>query len=252
MTTVAAVQLELREEVSPERRRHQVRALVADVDADLILLPELWEVGPFAVAANLDLAVPLDTWVSHMADLAPGRVLHAGSFLERDGDDLYNTSVVFGPDGGVLATYRKIHLFGFDTGEAVTLKAGTDVVTVETPLGTTGLATCYDLRFPELFRALTETGATAVLLPTGWPTVRIAAWDLLTRARATENQLWLVGANSTGISNGTELGGHTVVVDPWGEVAAEVSGPGILTIDLDPDLPGRVRDDFPVLRDRRL
>ncbi|MEI2619980.1 MAG: nitrilase-related carbon-nitrogen hydrolase [Candidatus Nanopelagicales bacterium] len=167
MTRVAAVQLNLSDEESAATRRHRVRQMVADIDADLILLPELWEIGPFAVAENLDAAVPLETWCRHMSDLAPGRVLHAGSFLERDGDDLYNTSVVFGPDGEVLATYRKIHLFGFDTGEAVTLSAGKDVVTVQTPLGVTGLATCYDLRFPEMFRALTDAGATAVLIPTG-------------------------------------------------------------------------------------
>lgn len=244
MTTVAAVQLDLRDDVSPDKRRHDVRSLVFGIDADLILLPELWEVGPFAVAENLDLAVPLDTWVAHMSDLAPGRVVHAGSFLERDGEDLYNTSVVFGPDGEVLATYRKIHLFGFDTGEAVTLSAGRDVVVVDTPLGRTGLATCYDLRFPELFRAFVDAGATAVLLPTGWPEVRIEAWDLLIRARAVENQLWIVGANSEGVSNGTVMGGHSVIVDPTGAVTTDT--------ELDPDLPARVRHDFPVLRDRRL
>jgi predicted amidohydrolase len=252
MTTVAAVQLDLRDDSSPEKRRHEVRGLVAGLDCDIVLLPELWEVGPFAVAENLDHAVPLETWVAHMADLAPGRILHAGSFLERDGEDLFNTSVVFGPQGEVLATYRKIHLFGFDTGEAVTLTAGSDVVVVETPLGTTGLATCYDLRFPELFRALTDAGATAVLMPTGWPDARIGAWDLLTRARATENQSWFVGANSTGTSNGVPMGGHTIVVDPWGGEVARLAEPGVLRADLDPDLPRRVRHDFPVLRDRRL
>lgn len=252
MTRVAAVQLRLSDDDDPATRRHRVRSLVATIDADLVVLPELWEVGPFAVAENLDHAVPLDTWVRHMRDLAPGRALHAGSFLERDGDDLYNTSVVFGPDGEVLATYRKIHLFGFDTGEAVTLSAGTDLVTVETPLGTTGLATCYDLRFPEMFRALTDLGATAVLIPTGWPAARIRHWNLLAAARATENQIWLVGANTTGISNGTSMGGHSLVVDPWGEVAGDLTEPGVLLMDLDPQRPAQVRADFPVLRDRKL
>jgi predicted amidohydrolase len=252
MVTVAAVQLELRDDVSPEQRRHRIRTLVAGLEADLILLPELWEVGPFAVAENLDHAVPLETWVSHMADLAPGRFLHAGSFLERDGDRLFNTSVVFGPDGNVLATYRKIHLFGFDTGEAVTLDAGSDLAVLETPLGTTGLATCYDLRFPEMFRALGDAGASAVLVPTGWPTRRIAHWDVLTRARAVENQMWILGANSVGASNGVELGGHSVLVDPWGVAVGEQQDAGILRHDIDPDLPHRARQDFPVLRDRRL
>lgn len=252
MTRVAAVQLALSDEEDAATRRHRVRQMVAGIDADLILLPELWEIGPFAVAENLDLAVPLQTWVQHMFDLAPGRTLHAGSFLERDGEDLYNTSVVFGPDGDVLATYRKIHLFGFDTGEAVTLSAGERVVTVETPLGTTGLATCYDLRFPEMFRALTDAGATAVLIPTGWPTPRISRWSLLAAARATENQVWLIGANSVGVSNRMPMGGHTLIADPWGEVVGDLTEPGVLTMELDPDRPAQVRAEFPVLRDRKL
>lgn len=252
MTSVAAVQLNLRDDQDPATRRHRVRSLVADLDADLIVLPELWEVGPFAVAQNLDHAVPLATWAAHMSDLAPGRVLHAGSFLERDGDHVYNTSVVFGPHGEVLGTYRKVHLFGFDTGEAVTLGAGTELVTVQTPLGMTGLATCYDLRFPELFRALAAAGATAFLVPTGWPTPRIRHWRTLAQARAIENQAWLVGANSAGVSNGTALGATTLMVDPWGDVVAELNEPGVLRAELDPDQPGVVRSQFPVLRDRRL
>lgn len=252
MTSVAAVQLELTDAHDSQRRRHQVRESLAGIDAELILLPELWEIGPFAVAENLDLAVPMETWCDHMHDLAPGRVLHAGSFLERDGDALFNTSVVFGPDGSVLATYRKIHLFGFDSGEAAVLSAGTEVITVQTPLGLTGLATCYDLRFPELFRAFTDAGATAVLVPTGWPTTRITRWRLLAAARAAENQTWLVGANSCGVSNGVALGGQTLIADPWGEVIADLNGPGVLRADLDPGFPDTVRVDFPVLRDRRL
>lgn len=251
MTRVAAVQLDLGGE-SPQTRRHRVAQMLSEVEADIILLPELWEIGPFAVAENLDLAVPREAWFDTMRAMAPGRVLHAGSFLERDGDGLYNTSVVFGPDGDVLATYRKIHLFGFDTGEAAALTAGEQVVTVETPLGVTGLATCYDLRFPELFRAFTDAGATAVLIPTGWPTARITRWQLLAAARAAENQTWVIGANSVGSSNGVPLGGHTMVADPWGEVVADMTEPGVLYADLDPGYPDQVRVDFPVLRDRRL
>lgn len=252
MTRVAAVQLSLSDEQDAATRRHLVRQQVSTIDADLILLPELWEVGPFAVAENVDHAVPMETWCQHMSDLAPGRTLHAGSFLERDGEDLYNTSVVFGPDGTVLATYRKVHLFGFDSGEAATLSAGTRVVTLETPLGVTGLATCYDLRFPEMFRALTDAGATSVLIPTGWPTQRIARWSLLTAARAAENQAWMIGANTLGVSNGVPMGGHTMIANPWGDVVGDLVQPGVLLMDLDPGFPAQVRAEFPVLRDRRL
>ena len=252
MTRVAAVQLELSDENSASGRRDAVRDLVPGLDADLILLPELWEIGPFAVARNLDSAVTLDQWCEQMTGLAPGRTVHAGSFLERDGEDLYNTSVVFGPDGEVVGIYRKIHLFGFDAGEAVTLTAGDRPVVVQTPLGPTGLATCYDLRFPELFRALTDAGATSVLIPTGWPTVRIRHWQLLAAARAAENQLWVIGANSVGSSGGVELGGHTLVADPWGDTLEALTEPGVLDMELDPHLPHEVRAGFPVLRDRRL
>ena len=252
MTTVAAVQVNLRDDDDPSQRRHRMRRQLESIDAELILLPELWEIGPFAVAENVDHAVPLETWVAHMSDLAPGRVLHAGSFLERDGDHMFNTSVVFGPQGEVLATYRKIHLFGFDTGEAVTLTAGADIVTLQTPLGVTGLATCYDLRFPEMFRALTDAGATAVLIPTGWPERRIGHWRTLTAARAIENQLWVVGANSAGTSNGTQMGASTLVVGPWGATVADLREPGVLQVELNADLPADTRVQFPVLRDRRL
>ncbi|MEI2619979.1 MAG: nitrilase-related carbon-nitrogen hydrolase [Candidatus Nanopelagicales bacterium] len=82
--------------------------------------------------------------------------------------------------------------------------------------------------------------------------MRITKWSLLAAARATENQLWVVGANSAGVSNDMVMGGHSVIVDPWGEVTAELTQAGVISADLDPDLPHRVRAEFPVLRDRRL
>ena len=150
MTRVAAVRLALSDGEDPSTRRHQVRQLIAGIDAELILMPGVVEVGPFAVAENLDLAVPLETWVRHMVGPWP-RVapLHAGSFLERRRRPVQHLGRVR-PGRRVLATYRKIHLFGFDTGGRHPGSGG-DIVTVETPLGTTGLATCYDLRFPEMF-----------------------------------------------------------------------------------------------------
>jgi predicted amidohydrolase len=133
------------------------------------------------------------------------------------------------------------------------LSGGEDLVVTHTPLGATGLATCYDLRFPELFRALTERGATAVLLTSGWPRVRLEHWDVLTRARAIENQYWVIACNQVGEQHGVVLGGGSVVIDPRGDVVARAGvGEEILVAEVDPLLSEQARGQFPVLNDIRL
>jgi predicted amidohydrolase len=180
--------------------------------------------------------------------------LHAGSFAERDSDaKIYNTSVLINPNGEVIATYRKVHLFGFDSGEAAALTGGSNIVVAETVLGKTGLSTCYDLRFPELFRMLGEQQATAVIVSSGWPQVRLDAWDVLVRARAIENQCWIFACNEIGTQGSVELGGHSQIVSPKGEVIAKASDDEcIVYAAIDPKLPAIVRAEFPVLRDIRI
>jgi predicted amidohydrolase len=120
-------------------------------------------------------------------------------------------------------------------------------------LGATGLATCYDLRFPELFRALTEGGATLVILTSGWPTPRIEHWDVLTRARAIENQMWVIACNEVGSQPGIELGGRSVVIDPKGVVVAQAgTEEEVLVVEVDPDASAAWREQFPVLKDIRV
>ena len=189
--------------------------------AELVVLPELWVQGGFAFGTFAATAEPLDgPLVRRLGDAARdlGAWLHGGSVVERAADGrLFNTSVLLGPDGTLAATYRKIHLFGFSAGETSVLSAGTDVVTTDVDGTTGGLATCYDLRFPELFRAFVDRGAELVLLPSAWPTPRIAHWSLLTRARAVEDQAYVVAVNGCGDQGGSlALGGRSVVVDPWG------------------------------------
>jgi predicted amidohydrolase len=154
----------------------------------------------------------------------------------------------------VAAVYPKIHLFGFDSGEAAMLDSGSTPVVVPTPLGVTGLATCYDLRFPELFRALVDDGATAFLLTSGWPDARIEHWNVLLRARAIENLAWVVACNEVGTHAGVLLGGRSSVIDPWGEVV--VQGPAdrecLVVAGIDPSRSDEARERFPALRDRRL
>ncbi|MBZ4016515.1 carbon-nitrogen family hydrolase [Streptomyces purpurogeneiscleroticus] len=239
-------------------RRERVASLVrSQAAADLVVLPELWPVGAFAFDAFEEVAEALDGPTHQVMSAAArdaGVWLHAGSVIERGADGvLYNTSLVYSPDGERAAQYRKIHRFGFDKGEATLLGAGTDPVTVALPDATLGLATCYDLRFPELFRQLVDAGARTLVVPAGWPARRRAHWSLLARARAVENQTYVLACGTGGTHAGVEQAGHSVIVDPWGEVLAE-AGPDeeIISAELDPELVGKVRHSFPVLRDRVL
>ncbi|WP_037916292.1 carbon-nitrogen family hydrolase [Actinacidiphila yeochonensis] len=247
----------------PADRRARVAALVrAQVGADLVVLPELWPVGAFASDAFADEAEPLgpaldaSPTAEAMAAAArdAGVWLHAGSVVERDADGpLFNTSLVFAPDGSLRAAYRKIHRFGFDRGEATLMAAGQTVTTVRHPAAVLGLATCYDLRFPELFRLLVDAGAEVLVLPAGWPARRLPHWRVLVQARAVESQAYVLACGTAGTHAGVEQAGHSLVVDPWGEILAE-AGPGeqVLTVDFDPARVAATRAEFPVLRDRVL
>ncbi|MFI8824306.1 carbon-nitrogen family hydrolase [Streptomyces sp. NPDC053431] len=241
-----------------EDRRARVARLVREERgaAELVVLPELWPMGAFAYEAFAAEAEPLKgaTYQAMSAAARDAEVwLHAGSIVEAVSGALYNTSLVFSPDGELAASYRKIHRFGFDKGEAVLMAAGEDLVTVDLPKLTVGVATCYDLRFPELFRGLVDAGAQAFVVPAGWPARRRAHWTLLAQARAVENQAYVLACGTAGTHAGVEQAGHSIVVDPWGEVLAE-AGPGeeILRVDLDPAKVTTTREQFPALKDRVL
>ncbi|MFC9314175.1 carbon-nitrogen family hydrolase [Streptomyces nigra] len=252
------LQIDVNEDESVESRRVRVASLVREqAGADLVVLPELWTTGAFAYEGFGTEAEPLEgPTYEAMAKAASdaGVWLHAGSVPERDPDGpLYNTSLVFSPSGDLAAAYRKIHRFGFDKGEAVLMGAGRDLVTVRLPDTTLGLATCYDLRFPELFRGLVDAGAETLVIPAGWPERRRAHWTLLAQARAVENQAYVLACGTAGTHAGVPQAGHSIVVDPWGEVLAQ-AGPGeeVLTVEFDPGRVAVTRDQFPALKDRVL
>ncbi|WP_030320086.1 carbon-nitrogen family hydrolase [Streptomyces sp. NRRL B-3229] len=252
------IQIAVDEHESVESRRGRVAALVRDqAGADLVVLPELWTTGAFAFEEFGHAAEPLEgpTYES-MAKAASdtGVWLHAGSIPERDPDGtLYNTSLVFSPSGELAAGYRKIHRFGFDKGEAVLMGRGEDLVTVRLPGTTVGVATCYDLRFPELFRGLVDAGAETLVIPAGWPERRRAHWTLLAQARAVENQAFVLACGTAGTHAGVPQAGHSIVVDPWGEVLAEAGADEeVLTVEFDPGKVAATREQFPALKDRVL
>ena len=260
------LQIAVDEGESIDARRRRVASLVREqAGADLVVLPELWTTGAFAFESFGAEAEPLEgPTYEAMAKAASdaGVWLHAGSIPERAAADsgsaagdgpLYNTSLVFSPAGELAATYRKIHRFGFDKGEAVLMGAGSELVTVRLPETTLGLATCYDLRFPELFRGLVDAGAETVVVPAGWPERRRAHWSLFARARAVEDQVFVLACGTAGSHAGVPQAGYSVVVDPWGEVLAEAgAGEEVLTVEFDPAKVGATREQFPALKDRVL
>ncbi|MFD8618037.1 MULTISPECIES: carbon-nitrogen family hydrolase [unclassified Streptomyces] len=252
------IQIAVDPDESVEARRERAASLVvAQRGADLVVLPELWPVGAFAYTLFEQEAEPLQGpthEVMAKAAAEAGVWLHAGSFVERAPDGtLYNTALVFSPDGERSALYRKIHRFGFDKGEAAMMGAGDELVTVALPQTTLGLATCYDLRFPEQFRGLVDAGAETLVVSAGWPERRRAHWTLLAQARAVENQAYVLALGTAGSHADVPQAGHSIAVDPWGEVLAEAGADEeILTVEFDPAQVAATRERFPALKDRRL
>ena len=238
------------------------RAAAAD-GAGLVVLPEKFNV----LGTDEDYArgaEPLDgPTVAWARDLARElRIeLVAGSIVERrEGHDrLSNTSVHVAPDGGVRATYRKIHMFdvtveGMEYSESAACEPGDEIVVSETAEGTTlGLSVCYDLRFPELYRILAVRGARVITVPAAFtvPTGR-AHWELLLRARAVENQAFVVAADQFGPhAGGKESYGGSLIADPSGRVLARAdAGEGFAVADLDLDSQDELRERFPSLQNR--
>jgi predicted amidohydrolase len=188
-----------------------------------------------------------------------------GSYNEASDEPgrCYNTSVFFGPDGAVLATYRKIHLFDVDVpngvrfAESATCKPGEGTAVAATPLGRFGLSICYDLRFGELYRRLVDEGAEILTAPSAFTLATGKDhWEPLLRARAIETQCYVVAPAQHGKHDDgglTHTWGHAMIVDPWGiPVATAADGPGLALAEIDLDRVAAVRQAIPVARHRRL
>lgn len=257
MIRAALMQIAVTDEESVPARTARVLEATAAVAAehDLVVLPELWAVGAFAVDLFVEHSQrvdgPIATALSGIA-ARTGTWIFGGSIPEDCGPGFANTALVFAPDGSLAASYRKMHLFGFNGGETTVMMAGDQLAIFPSPLGLTGLATCYDLRFPELFRAMVDRGAQAFVIPSGWPERRVSHWKVLARARAIENQSYVLACNQTGTHAGVPMAGSSMIVDPQGEVIAEAgSGEQVLSATLDPTRVAAWRAAFPALSDRR-
>jgi deaminated glutathione amidase len=260
----AAVQLNATEDTGRNRARaDRLTRRAAALGAELVVLPEKWTV----LGSDEQLragAEPLDgptlAWARSTAHEL-GVDLIAGSLVERTPDGRHhNTSLHVGPDGELHAVYRKIHLFDVEVAGTVYRESdledpGEEVVLSRTAGGVElGMTVCYDLRFPELYRILALRGARVIVVPSAFTlTTTRDHWEVLVRARAIEDQAFVVAANQIGASGtGTQSGGRSLVVDPWGVVLAQAPDEEtVIVADLNLAKVDEVRGRLPSLANRR-
>jgi predicted amidohydrolase len=241
-----------------------IRAAAAQ-SARVVALPEvfIWRGVKKQERENAE-AIPGATseFLSHLAREL-GIYLLGGSILEEiaGSPKAYNTSLFFDPSGKLFASYRKIHLFDVDLANGVSAREsdtrafGESIVIAKTELCDMGLSICYDLRFPELYRTLVAKGAELIFVPSAFTAYTGQAhWETLLRARAIENQVYIIAPDQFGKSaNSFETYGHSMIVDPWGKVVANLpDGPGIVMAEIDLDYLAKIRAELPALDHRKL
>ncbi len=266
---VAAIQLSSGSDVGANLERADELLLEAATDAcSLAVLPENFALMPErgrdkAAHAEEPGSGPIQEFLSraacrHRLWIVGGSIPMVSPEAER----VYGACPVYSDSGAQVACYRKIHLFDVKLPdreesyrESHSMYPGTEAVSAETPWGRIGLTICYDLRFPELYRRLVEDDAIMFTIPAAFTVATGRAhWHTLVRARAIENLAYVVAPGQCGRHpDKRNTYGHSMIVDPWGRVLAEHSdGEGIIAATLDPELPTRLRREFPVLANRRL
>lgn len=253
---ISSIQLAISDRPKEHNIEHAIEMVDQAPPSDLIMLPEIWPCGFFS----------FDRYKSE-SELINGQTVNLfkekaielkcyilmGSFVERENDNYFNTTLLINPEGDIAAQFRKFHLFGYMSQESEILTPGDKVVVAKTPWGQSGFSTCYDLRFPELYRKMIDQNAQFFFVVSAWPLLRVAAWRLFNQVRAHENLAYLASCNCAGVNNGTKYAGHSMIVDPLGNILAEAGEEEeILTIDIDPELVSKTRNEFPALADRVL
>ncbi len=265
MATVAAVQMVSTPDVSENlATARRLVAQAVDQGASFVVLPEYWPI--MGMSDSDKVAHAEQQGRGPIQDCMAGLAREHGIWLvggtlplvSPDAGKVLNTTLVYNPQGEAASRYDKIHLFGFNKGsesydEARTIVPGEAVGSFEAPFGRVGLSVCYDLRFPELYRAMGECALIIVPAAFTYTTGR-AHWEVLLRARAIENQCYVLAAAQGGMHvNGRRTWGHSMLVDPWGEVKTVLpEGEGVIAGELDPVFLLGVRDSLPALRHRKM
>ncbi|MCL5951432.1 MAG: carbon-nitrogen family hydrolase [Chloroflexi bacterium] len=239
----------------PMQNLERARARIDEASergADVVVLPELWG-SAYDLEHAAAHATPLESGL--FADIAIAaqeqHIAVVGSLLEASEGRVYNTATFVDARGVCRGVYRKLHLVPM-LEEDKYLTPGEEAAVFDTAFGLCGLAVCYDLRFPELWRHYAIGGAVLVFLPSEWPTPRLSHWRTLVPARAIENQIFIAATNRVGSGKGERFGGHSMIVNPWGEMLAEGDEhEGLLVASIDLDEVQETRRRVPVFRDRR-
>lgn len=246
---------------NPEANLKKGEAFIAEAaqrKSDVICFPEMWTTG-FNWANNQRIAQEHEKIIQRIGDMAKRyHIWINGSILcLNENKKISNTSILFDSKGKTAATYRKAHLFSF-MHEDEHMEAGKSLCVVDTPWGLAGLSICYDIRFPELFRTYALKGVKMVFSPMAFPYPRLAHWKVLVRARAIENQMFVIGTNQVGSEDFGKDGvvtyfGDSVIIDPWGETIIEAgeTQESLLTATIDLDCVDEIRNKMKVLSDRR-
>lgn len=257
--TVSLAQMDV-VQAKPERNLERGCAMIGEAarrDSDLVCFPEMWTTG-FDWVSNRQLAPGHAAVQAAIAEQAARHAIWVSSPMLRMSADgsLRNSSFLFAPDGEQAACYDKIHLFS-PFHEDRHVSAGTELCVAETPWGLSGLSVCYDLRFPELFRSCALRGVVLQICSAAFPHPRREHWKVLARARAIENQFFMlavnrVGSENMGVQESVAFCGSSAVIDPWGTVLVEAEEQEcLLTVRLNIDQSAAARKAIPVLRDRR-
>lgn len=222
---------------------------------DVVVLPELFDVGFFPRPIQNfsdERGENAKKLFSRLAKKYSVNIV-GGSVVNQIGEQVKNTAFIFDKNGNFVAEYSKTHLFS-PAKEHKIFTAGDEVKTFELDGVKCGIIICYDVRFPELIRKLALQNISVLFVPTEWPLVRLKHWQILTKARAIENQIFLVGVNASGqFANGLPLAGHSVILNPWGEILneADTLDPQIISAQLNLEKLDEIRATMHVFQDRR-
>lgn len=236
-----------------ENKARDLVAKATQAGAELVVLPELWNCG-YDLPNLTKLAQNLhDSSVNLLRSLAQEHkiFIFGGSIGEKKNGAYYNTAVAVDSRGFVAGKYRKIHLFPLGLEEDKYFSPGLEWGLIETPWGKAGIELCYDLRFPELMRNLVLRGARFIVIPAQWPAAREEHWKTLCRARAIENQVFIIACNRSGCDGKLKYAGRSMVISPWGEIIAQADDdPGVTMAEIELNEIENVRKMIPVWEHR--